>query len=134
MNSSDWHVMAIPPIDDFEGLTPLSVYLSPQVSSDTAADPKRLEYRLGQLRRRLDWVDHALDALERADGEVRWEGDFRHEPYVGALPWPPGEAFYLVVKQENNGTCFVISQGSPVPPRPGGNTYTHVVVPGQPAS
>jgi hypothetical protein len=33
----------------------------------------------------------------------------RHLPSVGAVLWPPEAIPYLVVKQDNNGTTFVIS-------------------------
>jgi hypothetical protein len=40
---------------------------------------------------------------------VGWDGDMRHLPSVGCLPTPPDVTPYLLVKQDNNGTTFVIS-------------------------
>jgi len=115
MSSHDWHVLCVPPIDVFEGMTPLTNYLFPAAPGRSFTSPHEADYLIDKSKERLDWVSGALDALHRASSEVNWEGDFRHEPYVGALPWAHGEVQYLVVKQENNGTCFIISKGFAVP-------------------
>ena len=48
-------------------------------------------------------------ALADVADHVRWDGEMRHLPSVGAVPAPPESHPYLVVKQDNNGTTFVIS-------------------------
>jgi hypothetical protein len=115
MSTHDWHVLSVPPIDTFEGMTSLTSYLFPTTTDGALADPHQADYLIEQRKERLDWADGALDALKRAGNEVHWDGDFRHEPYVGALPWPTIEGRYLLVKQDNNGTCFIISKGFAMP-------------------
>ena len=51
---------------------------------------------------------HAILALAHAAYHVRWDGDMRHLPSVGAVLAPPETHPYLVVSS-NNGTTFVIS-------------------------
>lgn len=45
-------------------------------------------------------------SLADAATQVRWDGDMRHLPPVGAVLIPPEAVPYLVVKQDNNGTTF----------------------------
>ncbi|MCX5070771.1 hypothetical protein OOJ91_33545 [Micromonospora lupini] len=87
------HVYALnSPMDFFDGLIPLPAWLS---DGEAAA---------GRAR----WAVGAILAL--ADAKVDWDGDMRHEPYVGAVPnGDGGTATYLVVKQEGNGGTFVVS-------------------------
>ena len=79
------------PIDIFDGLTPLPEWI--------IADPAR----------RTRWALQAVLALADTATQVRWNGDMRHLPSVGATLTPPGTSAYLVVKQDNNGTTFVIA-------------------------
>jgi hypothetical protein len=79
------------PIDDFDALTPLPQWI--------AADPLP----------RTRWALQAVLALADTAAQVRWDGDMRHQPSVGAALAPPETFPYLVVKQDNNGTTFVIS-------------------------
>jgi hypothetical protein len=79
------------PIDDFDALTPLPDWI--------AADPVQ----------RTHWALQAVLALAETAAHVRWDGDMRHLPSVGAVLAPPNTVPYLVVKQDNNGTTFVIS-------------------------
>ncbi|MFB9178586.1 hypothetical protein ACFFX1_10640 [Dactylosporangium sucinum] len=51
----------------------------------------------------------AVLALADVADYVRWDGEMRHLPSVGAILAPPESHPYLVVKQDNNGTTFVIS-------------------------
>jgi hypothetical protein len=79
------------PIDEFDGLTPLSDWLpdaSPQATS---------------------WALQAILALADAAPVVSWRGDMRHLPAVGVMPAPPSMTAYLVVKQDNNGDTFVVT-------------------------
>ncbi|MGY3676518.1 hypothetical protein [Streptomyces sp. TE33382] len=158
MSTDDWHILSTPPVDSFDGMTPLAKYLSPDLRVDVFDDPHKVQraikeyrerlgwaekmnagtllgseesdYYIEQDKERLDWAAAALDALQRGSGHVGWEGDFRHEPYVGALPWPENAGRYLLVKQGNNGTCFIISQGFtvPVPQDANRSAYQHVSV------
>jgi hypothetical protein len=79
------------PIDFFDALTPLPEWIT--------ADPA------GRTR----WALQAVLALTDAATQVRWDGDMRHQPSVGATLVPPETYPYLVVKQDNNGTTFVVS-------------------------
>ena len=78
------------PIDLFDGLIPLTEWISGE--GDHAA-----------------WALRAVFALADTADVMHWDGDMRHLPPVGALPIPPEAAPYLVVKQDNNGTTFVVS-------------------------
>ncbi len=79
------------PIDCFDGLTPLPEWI--------AADPPQ----------RTRWALQAVLALADAAPQVRWNGDMRHLPSAAATLMPPDAYPYLVVKQDNNGTTFVVS-------------------------
>jgi len=79
------------PIDDFDALTPLPDWI--------AADPAP----------RTRWALQAVLALADTATPLRWDGDMRHLPSVGAVLAPPDAVPYLVVKQDNNGTTFVVS-------------------------
>jgi hypothetical protein len=81
------------PIDFFDGLLPLPRWIAEDPASNTA------------------WALRAALALSDAAPHVRWDGDMRHLPSVGALPIPDTAELFLVVKQDNNGTCFVVSDG-----------------------
>lgn len=81
----------IEPIDDFDALTPLPEWI--------AADPDQ----------RTHWTLRAVLALADTATQVRWDGDMRHLPSVGAVLAPPETSPYLVIKQDNNGTTFVVS-------------------------
>ena len=82
------------PIDDFDGLSPLTEWL------DGDAE-------------RLAWALRAVLALAEAAPVVGWKGDMRHLPLVGHLPTSPFVTRYLVVKQDNNGDTFLICQADP---------------------
>ncbi|MFE2128640.1 hypothetical protein [Streptomyces amritsarensis] len=110
-----WNIVAFPPIDDFSGMTPLSDFVSPKATPQEFAEPLQVDHRLAARRDRLTWAEDALTAFRKANCDVPWDGEFRHEPYVGQLPQPGGGGWYLVVKQENNGNCFVISKDVEIP-------------------
>ena len=104
---STFHIHTIPPIDTFSGLTPLSEWIANATVPDSEAQMSG--YTTGHLRTdRIMWAADAMRALQDAD--TIWEGTLRHEPFVGAIPSPPDTTPYLVVKQENDGTTFVISE------------------------
>ena len=57
---------------------------------------------------RTRWTLQAALALADVADHVRWDGEMRHLPSVGAVLTPPESHPYLVVKQDN-GTTFVVS-------------------------
>ncbi|WP_144120932.1 hypothetical protein [Catellatospora sichuanensis] len=79
------------PVDGFTALTPLPDWIS--------ADPIPHTH----------WALQAILALADTADYVRWDGDMRHLPSIGAVIAPPDTHPYLVVKQDNNGTTFVVS-------------------------
>jgi len=85
------------PIDFFDGLTPLNRWLA-----DTAGCPTR-----------TSWALAAVLALRDAAADVSWQEDMRHLPMVGALPTQPQTTPYLLVKQDNNGDTFIITDAEP---------------------
>jgi hypothetical protein len=80
------------PIDFFDGLVPLPRWIADDPHDNTA------------------WALRATLALADAAAEVRWRGDLRHLPSVGALPTPDTAELFMVFKQDTGGTCFVVSQ------------------------
>jgi hypothetical protein len=83
------------PIDDFDGLTPLNRWLADASPSRTV------------------WAMTAILALADASSDVGWRGDMRHMPMVGVLPTGYQTTPYLVVKQDDNGTTFIITDAPP---------------------
>jgi hypothetical protein len=83
------------PIDLFDGLTPLNRWLKTATPADTA------------------WVLTAVLALADAADTVGWDGDMRHLPLIGALPTRPASTPYLVIKQDNNGDTFIVTEAGP---------------------
>ncbi|GAA3247476.1 hypothetical protein GCM10010532_092570 [Dactylosporangium siamense] len=79
------------PVDDFTALTPLPDWIS--------ADPVPHTH----------WALQAILALADAADYVHWDGDMRHLPSGGAVIAPPDTHPYLVIKRDNNGTTFVVS-------------------------
>jgi hypothetical protein len=79
------------PIDDFDAFTPLPDWITVD----------RIP--------RAHWTLQAVLAVAYVADHVRWDGEMRHLPSVGAALAPPDSHLYLVVKQDNNGTTFVIS-------------------------
>ncbi|ROO59110.1 hypothetical protein EDC02_0897 [Micromonospora sp. Llam0] len=79
------------PIDVFDGLTPLPDWLN-------GASPHATQ-----------WALQAVLALADAAPNIGWHGDMRHLPSVGVIPDPPAVTAYLVVKQDDNGTTFIVT-------------------------
>jgi hypothetical protein len=83
------------PVDAFDGLTPLGRWL-------TGAGPGR-----------TGWALTAVLALADAAADVGWRGDMRHIPLVGALPTRPHTTPYLLVKQDDDGATFLVTDAAP---------------------
>lgn len=83
------------PIDFFNGLIPLNRWLQTATPTDTA------------------WAITAILTLADAADTVSWDGDMRHLPLVGALPTRPASTPYLVIKQDNNGDTFIVTDAGP---------------------
>jgi hypothetical protein len=96
------------PIDTFDGLTPLRRWLAAATPSQTS------------------WALTAVLALTDAAADVDWQGDMRHLPLVGALPTRPHTTPYLVIKQDNNGDTFLVTDAAPGQI---GDTAAHTHVP-----
>lgn len=96
------------PIDTFDGLIPLRRWLATATPSQTS------------------WALTAVLALADAAAQAGWHGDMRHLPHVGALPTRPHTTPYLVIKQDNNGDTFLVTDAAPDWLR---DTTTHVPVP-----
>ena len=79
------------PIDLFDGLTPLNRWLATATPGETA------------------WAITAVLALADASHDVAWDGDMRHLPLAGALPTRPQTTPYPLVKQDNNGGTFLVT-------------------------
>lgn len=78
------------PIDLFDGLIPMGDWV--------IGDPGRAA-----------WALQAVLALTDAADALGWQRDMRHLPMVGGLPVPGRTMPYMIVKQDNNGDCFIIS-------------------------
>jgi hypothetical protein len=83
------------PIDYFDGLTPLNEWIA-----------------AGHGPQRTAWALRALLVLADSRQEIGWDGDMRHLPMVGCQPVPPDVIPYLVVKQDNNGDTFIITDAA----------------------
>lgn len=51
----------------------------------------------------------AWESAKQAAKQHGWEGDFRNDPSVFWLPAEHSFEFGFVIKQDNNGTTFVVS-------------------------
>ena len=49
------------------------------------------------------------EEAERGFKRIAWEGDVREGPYYFALPRDPEMSLGYIIKQDNNGNCFVAS-------------------------
>ncbi|MEU6721331.1 hypothetical protein ABZ897_58650 [Nonomuraea sp. NPDC046802] len=96
------------PIDLFDGLIPLPQWVS-------TGGPER-----------TSWALQAVLALADAMPRVDWDGDMRHLPSIGALPTPNETSLFMVIKQDNNGTTFVISDDQLDWLLPNASHYTEV--------
>lgn len=78
------------PVDEFDGLTPLPEWM-------------------GSSAECASWAVQAVLALADVGSQVCWEGDMRHLPSAGVVLTAGGTSPYLVVKQDNNGETFVVT-------------------------
>ena len=102
-----WIVYSISPIDlGWEHLKTVRETLSFMVQANEAdglSDSHDIEAK-GILSFVSDWESAKENARQAG-----WEGDFRHEPCVFWLPSELSFEYGFVIKQDNNGTTFVIS-------------------------
>lgn len=106
-----WHVYEIAPIDHgWHNLKPVSTWageLAQQQFSAAAHDPNDgISYGEDPL------VQEFLDRWESAKSAASsagWEGDFRQEPVIFWLPGGSDFDYGFVIKQDNNGTTYVVS-------------------------
>ncbi|MFD6149454.1 hypothetical protein [Streptomyces sp. NPDC060243] len=116
VGARDWCVQRLDAFDATEGMTPLREFLVPgPLTAAGFTDPTEIDVTITELHVRTTWAENAFAALRGADHSIGWEGDFQHEPYVGTLPWPYSDGWYLLVKQKNNGDTFLVSRGFIVP-------------------
>jgi len=102
-------------IDDFHGLIPARFYYrlftrNFKIGADHCADDCR-DYMEDKLKFK-QWVSNAL--RKAYDYCPAWEGDVRDELiFVGASLWVElGMTMkYLIFKQDNNGSTFIVSDG-----------------------
>lgn len=104
------HVYALPPLDfGWEDLIPIDRYLERLQAEEEAVSNQGWQ-RKGPTQ--VEQFNQFLENGKAAARRVGWEGDFRDDPHVGFLPRYDSLLPYVVWKQDNNGTTFVVS---PVP-------------------
>lgn len=106
-----WHVYEIAPIDfGWHNLKPVSKLageLAQQQFSTAALDP---EDRMSNSEDPN--VEDFMARWESAKSAARsagWDGDFRQEPVVFWLPGDTEFVYGFVIKQDNNGTTYIVS-------------------------
>lgn len=107
--ANKFYVHTTGPMDVFDGLHSLSSWVA--YAEEKHQDISEEFNNLAAVRRsRTSWALQALFALQ--DAGTYWEGDCPGGPLVGVLPSPEGfeTSPYLVVKQSNNGTTFLVSE------------------------
>ena len=104
-----WHVYELSPIDlGWENL---------KTVEETAADIGEIEARMKVGAQVVDDVCPTIDQFARAWKDAQqeaknagWDEDFRHDPVVFWLPMSEHEfRFGFVLKQDSNGTTYVVS-------------------------
>lgn len=104
-----WFVYELPPIDF--GWSNLKTV------EETAADIAKMQFALQAKGIPADLADtptveEFLSDWENAKSEAShlgWDGDFREDPAVFWMPAEERFVFGFVIKQDNNGTTYVIS-------------------------
>jgi hypothetical protein len=86
----------VTPLDDFDDLVALPDWLR-------NASPASIA-----------WVLQAVLALQDSAEQIGWRGDMRHLPSVSIPSVGTNDTTHLVVKQDDNGTTFLISS-TPLP-------------------
>lgn len=108
----NWHTYAINPIDfcwsRLKTVEETAAEMGEQSARARAALMDGNPYDGPDLERFLSLWDTA----QTAAAVKGWEGDFRNPPVVFWLPGDSDFDFGFVIKQDNNGTTFVMS---PVP-------------------
>lgn len=107
-----WHAYEISPIDfGWEHLKTVA-----QTASELASRDAKLTVKYGDVNAAPppsaeDFLASWRSAQDAAGAEG-WAGDFRDEPVVFWIPMEAEFGFGFVIKQDNNGTTYVVS---PVP-------------------
>lgn len=103
-----WHTYEVPPIDF--GWNNLRTVRETVNSLAARMQSEFLENDIDPSE-----VQHFLANWESAKAEASaagWEGDLRHEPVVFWIPDDTEFSYGFILKQDNNGTTYVVS---PVP-------------------
>jgi hypothetical protein len=101
-----WHAYEIPPIDiNWRFLRTVDETARTVGAEDAAAEAGGATSEGPDIREFLaSWESAKQAARDRG-----WDGDFRNEPVVFWLPDDTDFVWGFVVKQDNNGTTFVLS-------------------------
>jgi hypothetical protein len=102
-----WHVYEIGPIDF--GWSRLSTVA--ETAAALGADEARARAEGGELHDTpsLEEFLSGWGSAKDAASKRGWEGDFRDQPVVMWLPDDTEFSFGFVIKQDNNGTTYVVS-------------------------
>ena len=100
------HVYSTGPIDIWDGWIPLMSFLSaPHPEYDIP------EFINAQFDDRSELIHRFCRACQLARS-IGWQGDFRHGPYVSAIPSGDGEChseLLIAWKQDRSGVTFIAS-------------------------
>lgn len=105
-----WHAYEIPPIDiNWEFLR--TVEETATILAGQLAKERARGENFGATVD-FDGFIGSWESAQQAATDAGWEGDFRRDPVVFWIPDDSDFLFGFVIKQDNNGTTYVIS---PVP-------------------
>ncbi len=103
-----WHTYEISPIDiGWRSLN--SVWDTAQQLGARSALTQAKADGDGEEGTTSSYFLEAWKSAKDAAGEAGWEGDFRNDPCVFWIPNDTEFSFGFVVKQDNNGTTYVMS-------------------------
>jgi hypothetical protein len=119
-NETEIYCYCIPPVDFFE-YAMTEKQLIKKLRETAIRGPWAYDENDFSLKVHLSKQDiqNDLSSLEKLKTgakkgfeKLHWEGDLCDRPYYFSIPCPPSFDIALIIKQDNNGTCFV---ASPVP-------------------
>lgn len=99
--TKQWFVYCIPPIDNFWDMLKTVDETSALLQSYAEEDQGHREV--------ASTFEADFASAKYLASEYLWEEDFRHEPCVFRVPDELEFVYGFVWKQDNNGTCFVVS-------------------------